>query len=292
MNREHPVPSPPQPASRWPGLIAAVGGEGAIATFTSTNDGDNIRDWEGGFVFRPNDCPDDNTPLDPCDQAAFTYPDDLDDNVKAMPLIHWSAVQCSTFSGASADVTGRAKRQLENTSSFKLEREVLHGAGAQAFGHPTPYITDANVAQLNGGAATPLAYALAWLQRAGGEIAQGQRLAIWAPTMVATMWQSAGVVRKENGLVLDLYDNIIIAGTGVDGKSPAEVLDSTYDTAWAYATLVPNVRLSEITVAGPTIDQTDNVQTAIAWRLGAVTFDPCVQLGVNVDICSPCCTPS
>lgn len=288
------VPSPPQPASRWPGLVASLGGEQAIQTFTNAN-GDGGR-WERGAVFNPAFCVgDENVPLatQECDAQTLSWDDDdCPTPVDAKPVALWSTVgPRSNFN--LEDMKTLVEDKLSLQTNFKLEKELELGTGAQAHSYTTnQYLLNGNLDVLNSGNATPLAYALTWLQREGGARGAGQRLFIYAPPALATLWYSAQVIRKENGLLLDVFDNVIIAGPGFVGASNEDgTIDSTYDTAYAFATLTPVVRMSTIE-SSVTIDQTNNTAIAVAFRYALVSFDPCVQIGINVDACTPCCTPS
>lgn len=285
------VPSPPQPASRWPGLVAALGGEAAIRNFTTSNDGGDPGRWERGITFEPNLCGGaDNTPQDGCGTITFGFDsDDCPAPVEATSYVFWTSVKRSTFN--TDDVVAQATTKLSGTISYKLEKEWWTGAAAQAYGYTNQYLTDANVAQINGGTAIPLTYALARLQATAGATATGQRLFIYATPELVTLWLSAMVIRKENGLLLDAFDNIIVAGTGFDGSSPAGAVDATHDTSWAYATLQPAVRLGDVETKY-VVDQTNNVKYGFAYRAGVLAMDPCVQYGVNVDMCTTCCTPA
>lgn len=292
------VPTPPHPTPRWPGLMASVGGETGVRAFMDANPSEpDVDAWQLGFKFRPLDLLDTNAPLDPCNQTAFTLAAGPAQQQNG-PLIHWSSVKCSTMSGDSADLEARAQVKIMSSTSHKLETELWTGDGAETWGKPTPYLTDVLVTQINSGVAIPLAYAHARLAMQAGALAEGQRLAICCTPMLADLWASAGVVRKENGLLLDAFDNIVIAGTGFTGSGPGMPVDTTYQTSWAYAILVPQVRLSGVTVSsqqnvevqGQHEDVINNVDAAIAWRVGTTSFDPDVHLAVNVDMCNVCCT--
>jgi hypothetical protein len=86
----------------------------------------------------------------------------------------------------------------------------------------------------------------------------------------------------------------------VTGTPGASTIDETGVTAWAYATSLTQVRLSEAQVwPDPTNLENElgarmfeeNEPEFFAARLGAVTFDGCCHAGIEIDMCSTCCVP-
>lgn len=285
---------PPSPTPRWPGLLASVGGEAAVT--------DNGRRWEGGFGFQGEWCDlNEGAPLpgDPCDFGGFSTGSSNPEpglDVEDRAFYYWERTVCSTFGSRRDELSQRAEDRLRQTTSYKLERELWTGTAHRADSLSGQWLTDNTATtQLNSGTAIPLAYALAELQEAWGSCSQGRRAMIHCTPRTATLWLSAGVVFRDGGFLLDGYGNVVVPGTGYDGSSPSHSVDATGDTAWAYATGFVQVRLSPIEVverSGARTDTTNNVDAALAFRAGAVSFDPCCTLGVNVDLCSPCCTAS
>lgn len=86
----------------------------------------------------------------------------------------------------------------------------------------------------------------------------------------------------------------------VTGTPGASTVDASGVTAWAYATSLTQVRLSDIKVI-PDVENIANEGGArlfeenepefFAMRLAAVTFDGCCHAAVEVDLCSTCCVP-
>lgn len=276
------APSPPPRQPRY-GLVASVGGEAAIRQFMGSNtpDGGPNR-WEAGFEFQPEDCSSDTDPFDPtCGQVANFDAVALPDFVQFDPYAIWDGVKCSTFGSDSAELARRARAKLLTSTSHKVERELWTGAWSTAAGKTNHALASADAEQVDAGTATPYLRALADLQQALGECAQGSRGMIHATTRTASIWFAADAIRREGPLLLDPFDNIIVAGSGYTGSSPAGAVDATGDTAWAYATTMVDVRLSDV-IASDHVDATNNTRMAIAYRLAAATWDDCCHLGVNV----------
>lgn len=291
------VPTTAIPAPRWPNLVAAVGGDARIREFTAASAGADgpagSRRWEQGFVFSPYGCPDDNDLQDPTCASSVTIEDtSFPADVTGVPwaLIH--RARCSTF-GDPDRVQAAATSLLLATTSHKLETEFWTGARAKATGRGGHYLTDTNVTLINGGTALPLVQGFGILQNEIGAVAQGMLTFLHMTPMTATLLLSQQAIRWDGGLLRDGMGNIVVAGTGYDGSSPTDVVDATEDTAWVYATTVPDLRLSEVQTTAPrvieSVDPRNNVQYATAYRFGSVSFDPCVQLGANLALCEIFC---
>lgn len=288
------VPTTPAVPPRWPGLLAAVGGDARAMEFTRSNSGGGSR-WEQGFVFPPVGCPDDIDLQDPtCGVSATISTQDFPDDVTGVPWAMFHRSKCSTF-GDPDRVQEAAQRLLLATTSHKLEQELWTGDRGTATGRGGGYLADnTNVTKIHSGSAVPLVQGFGLLQNAVGTTAQGQLAFIHVTPMTATMLLSQQAIRWDGGLLRDGLGNIVIAGTGYDGSSPAGVVDATGDTAWVYASLPIDVRLSEVQVTSPrtieSVDQRNNIQYATAFRFGAVSFDPCLLVGANLDLCEIFCS--
>jgi hypothetical protein len=290
------APSPPQSAGRWPGLVASLGGEANIKAFTQSaaaQDGspDPLR-WEGRVQLEPNLCPRDTNALAVCNPATVQFSsDDCPDPLDATPVIIYEATRKSTMATTADAEQQRVNAMLVVSTSHKLEREFWEGAAAQALAYSgNQYLKDGNATQLNSGTATPMTYGFAAAARKGGALGEGQRLMHHVEPFVADLLVSAQVVRKEAGLLLDAFDNIVVAGSGYRGVGPgASFVDvDVPTTSWMFTTLIPQVRLSDIRPIN-TVDQNNNVVIAIAHRSALVTMDRCVQIATNLDLCNLCC---
>lgn len=288
------ISPPPSPQTRWPGLVASVGGDAAIRAATQ---GDK---WLNGVEWLPEWCDlndQDPIPAVECDTTGInvsagnpSYPDMVEESAFA----YWEVSRCSTFGSTVEERTRIAERRLGETISHKLERELWTGGSHIAYAKTGQYLTDGVADTVNDGTATPLPYALAHLQNAWGVCAQGRRGMIHCTPATATLWMSAGVVRREAGFLLDTMDNVVIAGSGYDGSGPDHEVDGTGETAWAYMTNFVSVRWTPVEVIDrepSRIDRVNNIDTAIAWRAALTAYDPCCSQAVLVDLCTPCCTP-
>lgn len=287
------IAAPAPPAPRWPGLLASAGGEAAVRAATQGTR------WEGGFRFQPRDCDlNDELPIvGSCDVMSLA-PDDADSGVAVTvdgtAFFPWEAARCSTVGSTLDEVTGRVTERLGRTTSYQLEKELWTGAARRAEAAAGQYLTDGTADELSSGDPRPLAYALAELAQSWGTCSRGQRAMVHCTPKTAMLWVSAGVVFRDAGLLVDAFGNVVVAGAGYDGSGADHVPDDTGDTAWAWATPLVSVWMSETVVASRDADRVDvthNVDTAVAFRASGVFYDPCCAVGVNVDLCSTCCVP-
>jgi len=281
------VPSPP-PRSRWPGLVTSVGGEAAIADGMSARPSEGGPDrWEQGYETDFLVCNNDEVAVAPtCDDTEVFEPRHVIEFVERTPLLAWEGVVCNTR--GRVDVEARARELLTTTQSHQVERELWTGAGATAAAIDEQHLASSDATILAGGSPIALVHALAALQGAGAALGQGERLAIHCTPATAALWYAAGAIRHEGAILLDAFDNLVVAGTGYPGSSPTGVVDASGNTAWAYVTTVPVVRLGAVQDASFT-DRAANRNEAYAWRAFGVTWH-CVHVGVNVDLCNVCCT--
>jgi len=282
------VPSPPPRQPRY-GLVASVGGEAAVAAFTKANAGDNGPNrWESGFQFRPFDCASAADPFDPsCSIAATSlFPaTSMPDFTTYRPFAISATISCSTFGADLEQYKERAKQKLLTSTSHKVEAELWSGTFAAANSYDNPYFTKAAAATDLGSASLMSGFAL--LQHELGDCAQGSRGMIHLPTYAASLLYQMQAIRKENGILLDAFDNVIVAGSGYPYAGTGNVL--------AFATTMVDVRLSELIqtdfIQGPhdaSSPYGDNTVLAIAWRVAAATWDQCCLAKVSLDPTTVC----
>lgn len=285
------VPSPLPRSPRWPGLVVSVGGENAIRQYMAANPSEGGDDrWLRGYEFVPFDCAGEGSEqggVALCTDRPDYTPSGMPGSVGYDPMLLWESMNCSTLSGGSMELRSRVENKLLTSTSHRLEREFWTGTVGTAAGAPNVYLSQASgLTKPNGNTATPLVHALATLNHAAGFFAQGSRLMHHVTPFTAQLWKAAGAIDVDSstGLLLDPFGNIVVAGTGYDGSGATSV--DGYSTAWAYTTTVVNVRLSDIRVvdsANTRIDLGNNVELATASRIGGVTFDGCVRVGILVD---------
>jgi len=298
-----PISAPPSAPPRQ-GLLAVVGGEAAELVLPAG--------WENGIAFEPErcgppvdaawgDCPEDGG-VDP-----RTDPGTKDIGVggavvQYRPWMAWVGDACSVLGRAGRDPVARARRLYAASESRIVEQELWSGTEAQLRAYPNNYLRNAaspNFVNLSPavGETSPGAYALGELQAAiaAGQTGRGMIHATWP---VVNLWFFLGALRREGALILDVFDNLVVAGTGYDGSAPAGsavALDSTGATSWAYATgIVQTKRHSDLRVVPDNLNEAIRIDTNDEeWRverLVAAWWDGCVHAAINVNLCCVSCS--
>lgn len=258
------------------------------------------REWINGVTFDPETCRGDDDAWWDCPPEGGDGPNaKATDSVRSsiITYIPWVAVEhdtCSAMGWREADYEARARRTLEASQGRKMEAELWSGGYTIAAGTNNAYLTNAILCADLGTA--PLVYGLAELQEYLANTIDGRGM-IHCTLRTATLWQSAGVVRREGALLLDLYDNIVVAGAGYDGSGPGNVAPpASGDTAWAYATGMVQVALDGVVITpgdlSEALDRSTNTVTYHAERYVGAWWDGCAHAGIEIDLCSPCCEPT
>ena len=176
--------------------------------------------WTGGFSFAPNGCIT-ATLFDPqCGRPDDDFvSDELPLTVDYVPHAIAIGGKCGSLTGTAREELGaRIRTALEAAQGSPLERELWRGDRAIADSLPNFYLAGGSPAftNLTPGAddAIPGFYALSALQAALAECNNGARGMIHASRQVVTMWQRFNVVRIEGTVMLDAYDNWIVALSG------------------------------------------------------------------------------
>lgn len=253
--------------------------------------------WIAGFAFEPFDCGTNGGTHFFCnDNAPSKTIADGRSVVEYSPYVAWYGDKCSAATFMSRDFVGRATAAFQAAESAVIAAELWDGDVAQAANLSNPYFADGNADSLGDGF-NPV-QALATLQYELGQVLPGRGM-IHAPRDVASVWLQSGIIRREGVLLLDAYDNIVVADTGYRGASP-DGTPRTPTTAWVYATDPVQVRRDpQVTVLPDREDYTaalDRDVNLIEWRverLVAAYWAGCAQLAIGVDLCSTdCSTPS
>lgn len=259
--------------------------------------------WEGGFTFQPNGCIGAHPVSIACTGSNDEKPvDSLPAVVEYDPFAVYTGASCTTLTGtARNELSARMQTALELSQGVAIEDELWTGAKAIADAESRFYLAGGspNFENLSPLASdvSPGFYALAALQEYLAHCAPSGRGMIHAPVNVVTMWQRFDVVHAENNLILDLYGNWIVAGSGYDGSDPDGVIDDTGETAWAYATGLVDVHLSPIVLlpeTGRLIEAMSRGDNTVEWRaerVAAAVFDGCCHAGIRVGICETACQP-
>lgn len=264
--------------------------------------------WQDGIVFHPQaslgtDALDGGAWWDGCDAGLPSPPyiDPLDAepgtkttgpaelaDVQYLPWVNVEAKEAPVTSFSEAEYQAIARQRLVANETTKVEREFWAGEVAQAGGLPNHYLTEAATPVLG---EYPLAYALARLQQYLADAIPGRGM-VHCSTFTAALWHSAGMVRREGNLLLDLADNLIVPGGGYDGSGPeGQTAAVPQVTEYAYATGMVQFLHDDIifpSTYAEAIDRNRNRVTLRAERLVAAFHDQQAQAAVLVDLTNPC----
>lgn len=264
---------------------------GLLASLTTLDSVEDSR-WEGGMTWRPAVCGDGQV-VDPCQPGSVVTADEL-----AVPefdpfVVEW-AYRCSTLTNESAEERSeRAREGLVAVESFLMAQEFWAGAFAIAAANPNFFLADnaaANFVDLAPAQQVPLRQALAVLADELGDALHGRRGMIHATRATVALWDAEGMIRHEGGLLLDTFDNVVVADAGYDGSGPAAIVNG--QTAWAYGTGLAVARRGPIGITGAEpqgVDRATNTWDVVASRLAAVNVDECAHVGIHVDLCATGC---
>lgn len=212
--------------------------------------------------------------------------------VEYSPYVAYAGDKCSPATFRSRDFVGRATAAYELAESAIMATELWEGNVASAAGLPNAYFADGN-ADVIVGTHSP-AFGLAALQRALGEALPGRGM-IHAPRDIASLWYLLGLIRKEGPMLLDAFDNIVVADTGYTGIGPAGEA-RTDTTAFVYATDPIEIRRDpQITVLpdpGDFASAMDRDVNLVEWRaerIVAAYWKGCAQIAVEIDVCETDC---
>lgn len=259
-------------------------------------------EWEQGITFVPSLCVNAEMLDKTCGSSTELTPSTFPAPVTHQPTVAATSGKCSTLGGLPrAEIPARIRQALELSQGVTIEAELESGAIAQAGSMDNQYLAGGSPGFENltpgGGASSPGNYALSALQEFLGACAGGQRGMIHAPRRVITLWAASNLIRQEGNLLLDHYDNLIVAGGGYTGMSPSGDIDTTGATGWAYATGMVDVYLSPVRIlpseefVAEAVNTRRNEAIWVAERSVAPVFDPCCHAGINVNLCEPCCDP-
>lgn len=300
-----PIAAPPAAPPRS-GLLATVGAESAEPNLPDT--------WVNGIAFRPERCLPPDVPtwgecpidagVDPRVDPGTKVIGDGDPIVYFRPYFAWVGDKCTTLSGET-DLEARVLRLYRASESRIMEAELESGTEAQLRGYPNNYLRNSAAPTFQDLGEAGTLFALMALQEA---IADGQtgRGMIHASVAVATAWLSQSAIRREGSLLLDAFDNLVIAGTGYLGAAPdgtpGPAVDPTGETSWAYATGMIQTKRDTSGPGGGVRVVPDDLRGAVrrdtndeewrAERLVGAWWDGCVHAAVLVDLCETLCVGS
>lgn len=245
--------------------------------------------WAGGVRYLPEQVCNEGWVSDPCGTTTLVIPAN-GDVVNFIPFYAGTGDKCSAFGWEAHDFIGRASRALLAVQSKLIATELWKGAQAQASGWPNHYLASDAFADTLSAPNTPLspAQALDVIEQGLADCGNGQRGVIYCTRQFGSFLSGLGnTLRDQNGRIVTYAGTIIIPDAGFDGSGP-QGQPAVSGSQWAYATLIPEVRLSPIEVYPDTFEEavirgTNDIEWR-AQRLASVTFPDCCHLAVNVDL--------
>lgn len=275
------VPSPPA-VPPTVGLIPSLSGDYLDPPDTGYR-------WEGGVRYNPEQPCSVGGSSEPCSVATRDTPDNPD-NVDFVPFYIWAGDDCTPLTGSERDRPGRARRALIATESYLIARELWLGTIAKGAtpDWPNNYLArDDNTDTLTSGPVS-VTQALECLEQGIGYYGLGAPGAIHCTRELGAAFSALGsTLRVADGRILTYMGTTIIPDAGYDGSGP-QGQPAVNGSQYAYATLMPTVRRGPIEVvpesAAGAVTRDVNNMSYIAQRLAAVTFPPCVQVAVEVDL--------
>ena len=221
---------------------------------------------------------------DPCgDPSDGTKESDSDWHIPRFdPFQAYLPITCNTgHTGPPDEFAQRAVRVLDATVSATVENALANGAPVAT----NPFFGDVNMTVINGGAAVPVATALAYLENAiGGTGMQG--LIHLTPGAAAALGYSYLETDGQVARVLATGSPVSV-GHGYVGAQPTMYGAAGAGQSWIFATGPVRVYISPTELVAPSVsqslDRSDNTLTYRA-EVGIVAYwDQCLQVGVLAD---------
>jgi hypothetical protein len=266
---------------------------------------DNTR-WQAGLTFEPIGCGSAGGFFvgcaDPSTPSLYTTKDTSEatevEIVEFEPYTIWESDVCSPATFQSRDFVDRATARYLASESALMAREFWAGSVASAASLPNFFLANGDATDVGAGSALPVNIGLQVLQNAVGSVGSyfGRHM-IHAPRDVVSAWYEAGLVRREGVLILDAFDNIVVADGGYPGTGPNGE-SRTLSSAWIYATDPVQVRRDgqirllpsrEETMGGAALNRDTNLIEWRVERLVAAYPAGCLHLTLEVDLCETDC---
>lgn len=188
-------------------------------------------------------------------------------------------IACDAMSiGDWRDFAGRAEKVLQATQSYSVEEALSQGVDLSS----NPFLGDANLAILAGGAAVTPEVGLAYLEDAIG--ATGRAGMIHATPSVASSWSW---LEDQNGVLTTKIGTPVAVGGGYIGADPVSGASPAAGQSWAFATGPVQVRLSDVQLVGDdlmsSLDTSNNDVVFRAEKYALAIWDTALQAGVLID---------
>lgn len=245
---------------------------GLLASVTPIEDGGR---WLSGFEFTPETCAGGDVTSGVCGATDAATPEALEASVQWRPVVLEHAIVCGPSD--DAEMEARARRAFLARQSALLANELWLGTQAQASSFPNEYLAHAASDTDLGDQGLLEGFAL--IQQALGEAISGRGM-LHTSYLVASHLYAADAIRREGNLLLDVFDNIVVADAGYPD-----------DNLSIYGTSMVAVRLGPIKVIGGVdgFNRNDNLTEVRVQRPAAAYWDGCAHLRVDVDPCDlPC----
>jgi len=227
------------------------------------------------------------TTWDPCSAGTFRTKADGEgwDLPTFQSFTAYLPITCSSMTAHSPGFEDRVRLAFAATESYAVARELARGSAAPL----NPFLADANLTILAGGAAVTPDVGLSYLEDAIGATGRGGMI-LTTPAVGAALNGSGGYgLEVRSGRLVTSANNTPVAlDGGFIGTSPSLHIALGTGEAWAFATGPIQVRRSadiEI-VPGDIREATDrsaNEVTFRAERSYLVTWDTALQAGVLID---------
>jgi hypothetical protein len=196
---------------------------------------------------------------------------------------------CSTLDGMRFEERERrARANLTATASWQAEREFSDAVASSQAGDENPHLSAATgwVTAATATTSAAPAVALAALEQELAECLHGQRGMLHAPPAVVSLWDAAGQLHMEGQVLVTANDNVVVAGSGYSGASPAGAAPDA-GTLWAYGTALVYQLRGEATVEGEAQERVDRAQnTIVTWVTQPLLLftSPCCKIAAQVSI--------
>ena len=205
------------------------------------------------------------------------------------PIAVYFPVECSSHGLGNPDrLIERVDKVLDATLSHGVENALAN----PVIFSTNPFLGDASLVQLGGGAVSPQT-GLGYLENAIGENTGRQGLIHATPAIVAA-WGFGSELTFEgsdvdappgNSAIRTRNGTPVISGSGYIGADPIGKTASGATTEWAFATGLVQVRIAQVAEAAvvDVIDRDDNTIVIRAERYVLYDWDTALQVGVLID---------
>ena len=270
----------PPPAARNNTLLQVAASMGLLIT-------DDDGHWRNGIALQGYS-PQGASGFDPCGTGSNA----IKTEGGSIPLPEFGPVEIYFAETCTARVVGpeeqwflnRATVGLGGTEEAAVENVLATGGAVSA----NPHLTDANLVQLNGGAATNPVEALALLEEQIGGTKKGGLIHATPATVSYWSWYRLIQEPTKQGELYTLSGTPVVCGYGYIGAHPDGGATPSATEDWAFATGPVEIwREPAITIYPGSykeaLNRSNNNLTYRAERTYVITWDTVLQDGVLID---------